>query len=147
MKPFSLLFDTTLSLAMTGTIWIMATDKEKLYKTASDIPLIEGRSDISDVLCTGFIAQYDSIRPEFWKEYKDDGMTAITDFVENCRKRQAFERRLRRESGLGPNDPVAIASGGVPRDFVDDEEGEADWANLEEFEEDEGSGDSFWTGR
>ena len=30
---------------------------------------------------------------------------------------------------------------------MDDEEGEADWADLEEFEEDEGSSESFWTGR
>lgn len=147
MKPFSVLFDGLLSTAMAGTVWILATDKQKLYDTASDIPLIDGRSDISDNLCSDFIAQYDSIRPEFWKEYRDDGLSAIQEFVANCRKRQAFERRLRRELGMGDNDPVSIPSGGVPREFVDDEEGEADWADLEEFEEDEGSSESFWTGR
>ena len=147
LRPFSILFDGLLSAAMIGTVWMLATDKHKLYDTASDIPLIEGRSDISDKLCSDFIAQYNSIRPEFWKEYTDDGLSAIQEFVANCRKRQAFERRLRRDSGMGPNDPVSIPSGGVPRDFLDDEEGEADWTNLEEFEEDEGSSESFWTGR
>ena len=64
MKPFSLLFDAVLSTAMAGTVWIMATDKDKVFKTASELPLVEGRSDVSDALCDDFIAQYETIRPE-----------------------------------------------------------------------------------
>lgn len=147
MKAISLLFDAVLSTAMAGTVWIMATDKEKVFKTASELPLVEGRSDVSDALCDDFIAQYEAIRPDFWKDYSsgESGLQAISDFVTNCRRRQAYERRIRRESGLGPNDPVSIPRGGVPRDFVDDaydaigEMGGIDWASTE--------GESAWSGQ
>ena len=145
MKPFSLLFDAVLSTAMAGTVWIMATDKDKVFKTASELPLVEGRSDVSDALCDDFIAQYETIRPDFWQDYSgENGLQAISDFVANCKRRQAFERRIRRESGFGPNDPVSIPRGGVPRDFVDDDDtiGEMagiDWASTE--------GESAWSGQ
>ena len=148
MKPLSLLFDALLSTAMAGTVWIMATDKEKVFKTASELPLVQGKSDVSDALCDDFIAHYETIRPDFWQDYSgesgaESGLRAISDFVANCKKRQAFERILRREAGLGPSDPVSIPSGGVPRDVVDDYDGEVaggmEWASSE--------GESAWTGQ
>ena len=142
VKPFSLLFDAALSTAMAGTVWIATTDKEKVFKTASEIPLIQGKSDVSDALCDDFIAHYETIRPEFWQNINsnESGLRAISDFVVNCKRRQALERTIRREAGLGPFDPVSIPSGGVPRDFGDDymaiagdeEAGGIEWANTEE---------------
>ena len=143
MKPFSILFDAALSAAMAGTVWIMTTDKEKVFKTASEIPLIQGKSDVSDALCDDFITHYETIRPDFWQNNTNSdgerGLRAISDFVVNCKRRQALERRLRREAGLGPFDPVSIPSGGVPSDFGDDymtiddgEEAEGiEWTNTE----------------
>ena len=146
MKPFSIVFDALLSTAMAGTVWILATDKDKVFQTASDLPLAPGRSDVSDALCDDFIAQYDTIRSDFWQDCRgEQGLRAISDFVTNCRKRQALERRIRRESGLGPNEPVSIPHGGVPRDFVSNEEiGDVggtimDWASTE--------GESAWAGQ
>jgi hypothetical protein len=41
-------------------------------------------------------------------------LRAVVDFKDNCLRRQAYERRLRRSSGLDSHAPVAIPPPGVP---------------------------------
>lgn len=146
MKPLSVLLDGSLSLLTAGATWAWMADKEKIYGTAAAVPLLAGRSQVSDALCQDFIGLSDGVREGFWAEHRDDGIRAISTFVSNCRRRQAFERRLRRERGLGPAEPVSIPEGGVPQEFVDEADEAGDWAAIEEFEEEGGTEvpESFW---
>jgi len=101
MKVVGTIFDGILSSMIGLAVWTVSTDKQKVFTTAADIPLIEGRSEISNILCDDFINIYrNDVRPNFWKEYTDDSLTAISRFVHNCEKRHLYQRKIKREMGL-----------------------------------------------
>ena len=96
-------------------------DRTKLLRDMADIPLVEGRSLISDELCDDFVDVYRSIPKRTWDRYEGtvDTLDAIGKFVRNCMRRRIVEEELRRESG-GGNDAhkgLEIPSPGVPRDL------------------------------
>lgn len=95
------------------------------YDEISKIPLVQGRSAISDTICEDWVElTYDTIPPEFWHnlthgeeecKLKDYGAwRAIRSFADNCVKRSRYEDALRRERGLDDGAPVAIPAPGVP---------------------------------
>jgi len=134
VRAIGTLFDSAVSLTIGGISWVLAIDKKKVFVTAADIPLIEGKSEISDTLCDDFIHLYhDTIPSKFWTENSGDALKTITRFVENCEKRHLYQRRLRMEMGLGNNAEVLIPSR-VPEDIVEKER-YADWTALEDFDE------------
>jgi hypothetical protein len=122
--------DCTLSLMVSFVIAMSYTDVDKLRAELTELPLVEGRSLVSDALCGDIEAELLAIQAEghpayqrlrnFRKDRVDSPfglyLEVITGFVENCQRRRAMEQRLRQESGLSPNDEVEIPPPGVPRD-------------------------------
>jgi len=136
-----------------SAIW---TDKKRLLSETAELPLVEGRSLISDELCTDFMKQYATIPQDTWRKYRgtSDALTAIESFVVNCHKRQMFERSLRHERGLQPGGSAedyhpTIPSPGVPRDLdvvlTDIGRGgdDTDGSSKDGFQEDSFQEDSF----
>jgi hypothetical protein len=158
------IFDLAFASLIGISTWTISTNKPKALTAAASTPLIEGHSQISDVLCKDFQDIYKDIRPKFWKEYSDDTLTAIQTFVKNCEKRQLYERKLKREMGLDTGRYGAFSNetgedlefelpSRVPEDILDEERDRVDgkdWASVEDFEEDkfnDGRDDdqsSFW---
>eukprot|EP00554_Chaetoceros_debilis_P016710 CAMPEP_0194114804 /NCGR_PEP_ID=MMETSP0150-20130528/21520_1 /TAXON_ID=122233 /ORGANISM="Chaetoceros debilis, Strain MM31A-1" /LENGTH=277 /DNA_ID=CAMNT_0038805111 /DNA_START=166 /DNA_END=1000 /DNA_ORIENTATION=- len=157
-KVVGSIFDAVLAGCFGFTGWVACSDKNKILNEMAEIPLIQGKSDISDKLCGDFIAIHQDIRPQFWNEYSDDTLTAIQTFVKNCEKRKMYERRLRRDLGLGYNDNVGERSSielpnRVPDNILEEESvnfGAADWAEMEDFDEEQqqlnSNDDDFWNG-
>ena len=85
------------SMGMYGSaIW---TDKNKLMNDLANIPLVEGKSIISEELCDDFIDVYRHIPKRTWDKYdgKSEPLDAISLFVKNCLKRHAVEKELLEE--------------------------------------------------
>jgi len=143
-------FDAAFASLLGVSAWVISTDKQKALMAVADIPLVEGHSEISDTLCDDFISIYGGIRPKFWKEYSDDTLTAIQTFVQNCEKRQLYQKRLKMEMGLSHEDDVEFElPSRVPDDILQQEKDRfdgTDWASLEDFEEplDNNEEKSFW---
>jgi hypothetical protein len=95
LRPVTILIDAALSTMAGLTAWISFTDKQRLYDTMAEIPLLQGRSHLSDALCDDFIHLYHhDIPPSFWTDNEDDILTTITRVVQNCEKRRAFEKKI-----------------------------------------------------
>jgi hypothetical protein len=85
------------SMGMYGSvIW---TDKNKLMNDLANIPLVEGKSIISEELCDDFIDVYRHIPKRTWDKYngKSEPLDAISLFVQNCLKRHAVEKQILQE--------------------------------------------------
>jgi len=110
----------SLSMATYGSMYFL--DMKKMTETASCIPLVEGRSMISDELCDDFIGIYYSIHQKTWEKYegKSIPLDRISSFVKNCMKRKVIETQLlEQQRGFGVADNsghVEIPSPGVPVD-------------------------------
>lgn len=111
------------------------------YDEIAKIPLVQGRSAISDGICKEWQQlTYDEISPEFWHnlthgeedcKLSDYGAwKAIRSFADNCVKRSKFEDKLRHERGLSSDTPVAIPAPGVPENFSPVHLSEADAIKL-----------------
>eukprot|EP00531_Pseudo-nitzschia_arenysensis_P020125 CAMPEP_0116146044 /NCGR_PEP_ID=MMETSP0329-20121206/16946_1 /TAXON_ID=697910 /ORGANISM="Pseudo-nitzschia arenysensis, Strain B593" /LENGTH=325 /DNA_ID=CAMNT_0003641749 /DNA_START=8 /DNA_END=985 /DNA_ORIENTATION=+ len=133
-------FDTVLSLMVGANVSMMYTDKDSIRKEVVSLPLIPGRSLVSDALCDEMIRELQAVRTEKNPAYKrlqnisqnksaeatpaSFFMEGIVQFCENCERRRYLEKRLRQESGLEADAPVKIPTPGVPRDgprLVDNE--------------------------
>lgn len=92
------------------------------YNTIAKIPLVSGRSIISDSICNPWIdITANQIPRSFWKNLDPQskeigaGITderawrSILEFSQNCVKRQAFERQLKSDHGLQSGDPSPIS--------------------------------------
>jgi hypothetical protein len=121
---FSLDLFVSLSLAAYGSAYF--TDTNKLMNDLADIPLVEGRSLISDELCDDFIDVYKSIPKRTWDKFdgKSEPLDAIGKFVKNCLRRHALEKKIIEEKrsfgsfGIdSESKKVEIPYPGVPRDI------------------------------
>lgn len=132
------IFDAFVASLIGFGAWSLSVDKNKVLNLLSDIPLMEGHSEISNALCSDFIQIYkNETTPKFWKEHTDDTMVAISKFVRNCEKRQIYQREIRREKGLMDVDVVDIE---LPSRVPDEEmlvdiDDADDWAALEDFDD------------
>mmetsp|Transcript_3591 Transcript_3591/g.5436 ORF Transcript_3591/g.5436 Transcript_3591/m.5436 type:complete len:394 (+) Transcript_3591:85-1266(+) len=128
MRTFKFTVDVTLSILISVYASAILTDRQQLLKDASEIPLVQGKSLLSQELCVDFRKEYSRYEPQVWERQKDDLlMNAIRDVVVNCRKRDLYERQIREESGMGAEEEVLIPSPGVPIDLdVGDMEGETE---------------------
>ena len=138
--------DLCVSLLVGARTSMYVIDGEEYMSTASNLPLIEGRSVFCDEFCNTVqqeVAKNQQVNPQFWKNvitrHDNPYLEAAYRFSTNCQKRQAYERKLRFEQGLTPGDPVPIPTGGVPSDIeLEDEDNftEADGSSREsEFDE------------
>jgi hypothetical protein len=117
LSPILTAIDAVLACVTGGVVWVVTTPRVKLFEAAADIPLVPGRSAISDTLCSDFIENYKRLPKELWtpkKIHRDDVTKSIKTFVENCQRRQRMERQLRYNAGLDENDAVDIPYPGVP---------------------------------
>jgi hypothetical protein len=135
-------FDGVLSLMVAASVSMTYTDADKLRNELLEIPLVPGRSLVSDALCDDITAELQKVQQEDLPVYlrlkaalKEHQHTAavsasmstpqtpaslylesIERFSENCQRRRAMEKRIRQEQGLDKRDPVEIPISGVPRD-------------------------------
>jgi len=117
---FSLDCFVSFSMATYGSMYFL--DMKKITEVGSNIPLVEGRSMISDEMCNDFTDIYRSIHQKTWEKYegKSIPLDTISSFVKNCMKRKVIETQLlEQQRGFGVADNsehVEIPSPGVPAD-------------------------------
>jgi hypothetical protein len=93
-------------------------NEERTWKRWSGVPLVEGRSVLSDELCGDVVAKYLALKVGEEEEPVQSPMLQnIGLFVQNCQRRQAFEQRIRKDHGLDPLASVSIPPPGVPADY------------------------------
>jgi hypothetical protein len=98
----------SLSMAAYGSFYFMNT--QDMIQSISKMPLVEGNSLVSELLCEDFIDLYQSIPHQKWENYtnlhrqletvtgKKTNLMMIQDFVYNCIKRRTYEKQLSVES-------------------------------------------------
>ena len=102
LRVFKLGLDLTVSVSLATYAASIFTDKKKIMKDMSQIPLVQGRSLVSDELCDDFIDVYRGIPKKVWKKYEGNSepLDAITAFVMNCMKRSIVEGKIKEENRL-----------------------------------------------
>mmetsp|Transcript_19828 Transcript_19828/g.22964 ORF Transcript_19828/g.22964 Transcript_19828/m.22964 type:complete len:229 (+) Transcript_19828:114-800(+) len=115
----SLPSDFLLSALMGSSISFFLSDFSKMEADIQIVPLVKGRSFISDELCTDFITKYNRIPPQQWGKStnSDKYSSTFKSFVMNCQKRKVVEDHLKQkqnnqiyvEQGVG----ISIPSPGV----------------------------------
>jgi hypothetical protein len=126
-----LLLDSFVCLSIGAYASMFFTDTTKMMEKFSKIPLVEGRSLLSEQLCRDFTQEFQKYDRQIWNS-KHPSLTGgdvsgggdggefrelIQSFVANCKRREIYEKEIRTEQGLGPTDPVIIPTPGVPRDI------------------------------
>ena len=123
--------DIFVSMSIGAYASIFFVDKSKLLKQASEIPLVSGRSLLSEELCNDFSVEFKKYNRDTWdknhpaltggvanrNEKRTDFIMTVEGFVANCKRRAIYEKELRREHGLRDDEPVVIPSPGVPKDI------------------------------
>lgn len=103
--------------AWLGYTVFMRTSQEATgaYELVSSMPLVKGRSVVSDVLCSDMIKLTRStIPPVFWEKLTEgklrDEQTwqTIRTFSNNCIKRKLYERAIRKDLCLSCLEPVSL---------------------------------------
>ena len=124
LRSIKFCLDSFVSLSMAAYGSIIFTDPNQMMQELSEVPLIEGRSLISDELCTDFIQLYRQTpnKHSFEGDNTDISMICIRNFVYNCVKRQTYERDLQ-QFGMTPSNSnnnnihISIPPPGVPYDI------------------------------
>lgn len=114
-QTISVPVDLILSLAVGCSATLFLSDADKMRHDFSRIPLVKGRSLLSDELCADFSKEshrFSAIMNS--SRHQNRSLDAIREFVSNCRKRAAYEDQLRKERNLTSNDPVSVPWPGVP---------------------------------
>ncbi|KAL3778642.1 hypothetical protein ACHAW5_007532 [Stephanodiscus triporus] len=132
-RVFRLSLDTFVSLSVGAYASLYFIDKDKMMKKFAEIPLVEGRSLLSEELCGDFAKEFKKFDRRTWDANHpsltsgvrnvnvDDGRdfrNTILGFVANCRRRGLYEREMRITQGLGDDAIVAIPPPGVPSDIA-----------------------------
>ena len=126
-----LLLDSFVSLSIGAYASMFFTDTNKMMQKFSTIPLVEGRSLLSEQLCGDFTQEFRNYDRQIWNS-RHPSLTGgdvsrsediegfrdlIQGFVANCQRREIYEKEIRAEQGLNAEDPVIIPSPGVPQDI------------------------------
>jgi hypothetical protein len=94
-RTFKLGLDLIVSVSVASWTTALFTDYTKMLKDAAKIPLVKGRSLISDELCDDFIDVYRGIPKKTWtKNEGKPAIDAIGGFVMNCMRRQVAEKEI-----------------------------------------------------
>jgi len=123
--PLSILFDMTLSVVTASALSLGLVNQTEFLNICSTLPLRGGTSPVSSVLCDDFVTLQkeqllDTKKSNFWKEQqdKDEVLSALNTFIQNCKRRQLYEDRLRKERLLDDEERVILPMEGVPEDVV-----------------------------
>lgn len=85
--------DIFLSLIVGASAALFLTDDVKMKDDLARMPLVQGRSLISEELCFDFIKEHDKIPAQVWtskEAIESSSMQAIRTFVHNCQKRESL---------------------------------------------------------
>jgi len=154
-RSFQFTLDTVISLLVAANVSAYTADVEHLKKTVQEIPLMEGRSGLSDNFCPMLVEELQRQmkmndnaivtpvvpndngrgnklhvapfdRKEILKDPHSNFLQGYVGFIRNCQKRQAVERRIREEQGMRPDEPVSIPPPGIPANSSDNSSDD-DW--------------------
>ena len=97
-----------------------------VMEDVTNIPLSQGRSIVSDEICSEVNdLVINEIPKEFWRNLDQEGNLQneiawrnIIRFSENCIKRKAFEKKIRTETGVADEEPVVIPPPGIPKNYL-----------------------------
>lgn len=131
---FTIVLDATVSLFIASEVSDYATDVDSIQNSLVKIPLVEGKSFISEELCPEAMKLYKEYPADFWlrdrtsdklpSQMKRPMLNNITQFVLNCQRRALYEEQLLLQQQRGNNnyinkkkDSISIPSPGVPHDI------------------------------
>ena len=122
--------DIFVSMSVGAWASILLIDKDRMMKEVSEIPLVQGRSLISEELCQDFSLEFKKYGRDTWDtnhpalsnggrngSRKSEFSSLVEGFVANCKRRSIYEQELRSERGLRDDEPVVIPAPGVPKDI------------------------------
>lgn len=124
------LFDIYASLLVGALVANSRLDETTLLSKIVYVPLVEGRSFVADEFCQSVQDKFAERPNNYWSEVESSYLKQLKMFSDNCKRRQQFEDKIRRDNGMAANAPVSIPSGGVPVDYTID-------ATATEFENDD----------
>ena len=129
-RSFQFTTDLALSFLVAAYTSSYMADTDKIKTSVVEIPLLEGRSALSDQFCPVLVEEYQRQwklnantpnvtsnskhpippfdRKDVLKHPNIGLLQAYIEFIENCHKRHAVEQRIRQERGMGPDEPVEI---------------------------------------
>ncbi|KAL7534619.1 hypothetical protein ACHAWF_004889 [Thalassiosira exigua] len=158
-RSVRLTLDLFVSFSLGAYASLYFVDKNKMMKTFTDLPLVEGRSLLSEELCEDFAREFRKFDREIWdknhqslsgggetiEDGEHDFRNTMQGFVANCKRRAIYEGEIRKERGLGDSEPVVVPSPGVPRDIsvsLDDLLGNGEFGGNDDSGE--GDGEHFY---
>lgn len=122
--------DMFVSMSVGAYASLLLFDKDTMMKQASEIPLVQGRSLLSEELCHDFTVEFQKYSRDTWDanhpaltggvrsdNKRSEFTSLIQGFVANCRRRSIYEQELRAEQGLREDEPVVVPAPGVPKDI------------------------------
>jgi len=134
-------FSLTVSFANMFLVSVAFQDKNKILSDLAKTPLVEGRSVLADSFCDDLSKEYRRIHsPEYWQTVQSPFLRHAGDFVHNCDLRRSYERKLRKERGMMPGEPVSVPPPGVPTttsDYNDDDSHDGGDGDFELKQEEE----------
>jgi hypothetical protein len=111
--------DTILSclVGTAASVESLQSDDIVVRQSIADVPLVSGRSMVSDELCKPLIQEYERYKTqEALRHPRSVELKTLKRFISNCRHRHELEAKLRKERGLSVDSPVFIPPPGVPID-------------------------------
>eukprot|EP00559_Dactyliosolen_fragilissimus_P007877 CAMPEP_0184865848 /NCGR_PEP_ID=MMETSP0580-20130426/19419_1 /TAXON_ID=1118495 /ORGANISM="Dactyliosolen fragilissimus" /LENGTH=135 /DNA_ID=CAMNT_0027365219 /DNA_START=312 /DNA_END=719 /DNA_ORIENTATION=- len=91
--------DICISSLIGASTFFFLTDVFQMRNDIARLPLVGGRSLISDELCEDFVNEYQSLPRDFWigdlapSEY-DENLATLRDFIWNCKRRKIAEKSI-----------------------------------------------------
>jgi len=115
--------DATVSFYI--AVFVSIRNPGKIMNEIAKIPLIEGRSRVSDEFCPEFLHELqemqkdvlednNAMQADALKNPESVALKGLLEFCHNCKQRAAYENQLRQQLGLSDSDPVSIPPPGVP---------------------------------
>ena len=99
LSSLKLGLDLLISTSVASYLSVAYISPDKFLNTLSEIPLVSGRSVLSERLCGDFVNLYSSIPKQTWAKHHgvSSELDALALFCENCIRRQTYEKQLREE--------------------------------------------------
>ena len=91
---FSILTDFLLSTLIGGSVSLFLSDSDQFKNDVARIPLVEGKSFISDELCPLFLQQYVNVTSKNVDQLETMDKEFL-EFIDNCQKRNRVESFLK----------------------------------------------------
>lgn len=96
---FSILTDFLLSALIGGSVSLFLSDLDQFKKDVAKIPLVKGRSLISDELCPSFVQQYNNVTSKDMDQLEKMDKEFL-EFISNCQKRHKVESFLKEKKRM-----------------------------------------------